>query len=359
MLTRLLFILIILAGPTARAQQADRLVVVTLDGFRWQELFNGADSALLTDSKFTREKDEYIRKYWDPSPMVRRQKLMPFFWNVLAAQGQVHGNRRYGNLLNNANPHWFSYPGYNEIFTGYPDSMVNSNDKVWNPHINVLEFLQQQPDYRGSVAAFTSWDVFPFILNEERSGVYVNSGFEDIPMRVSAERDLIQRMQELTYRPLGDGVRPDLQTYLAAKYYLRTYQPKVLYIGFDETDDYAHGGRYDMYLQAAAMTDRMLADLWAFLQADVNYRGRTALVITTDHGRGDRIKEQWKDHGRKVSDAGQIWCFVAGPGVVPLGELRTEATHFQSQLAATMAALLGLTFTANHPVAGPLPVTSK
>lgn len=349
----------VLATQVVFAQQADRLVVITLDGFRWQELFNGADSALLADAKFTPDKEEYIRKFWDKSPEIRRQKLLPFFWTTLAAQGQVYGNRGYGNLVDNANPHWFSYPGYNEIFTGYPDSSVNSNDKVWNPHRNVLEFVQQQPDYRGRVAAFTSWDVFPFILHEERSGVYVNSGFEDLPVAESPERRQIQLMQKLTYRPLGDGVRPDLQTYLAATYYLRTYQPKVLYIGFDETDDYAHAGRYDMYLQAAAMTDRLLADLWAYLQTDNNYRGRTALVITTDHGRGDRNKAQWKDHGTKVSDAGQIWCFLAGPGVAPKGELKTPSSYVQAQLAATMAGLLGLTFIADHPVASPIPLTTK
>ena len=172
MFRKIFLFLSVLATQVVFAQQADRLVVITLDGFRWQELFNGADSALLADAKFTPDKEEYIRKFWDKSPEIRRQKLMPFFWNTLAAQGQVYGNRRYGNLVDNANPHWFSYPGYNEIFTGYPDSLVNSNDKVWNPHRNVLEFVQQQPEYRGRVAAFTSWDVFPFILHEERSGVY-------------------------------------------------------------------------------------------------------------------------------------------------------------------------------------------
>ena len=63
-----------------------------------------------------------------PSSEERRKLLMPFFWNTIAKQGQVYGNRRYSNNVNTANKYWFSYPGYNEIFTGYPDTAVNSNE---------------------------------------------------------------------------------------------------------------------------------------------------------------------------------------------------------------------------------------
>jgi hypothetical protein len=55
-----------------------------------------------------------------------------FCGQLFANHGQLHGNRTKGSEVNNANPYWFSYPGYNEIFTGYPDTAVNSNDKIPN-----------------------------------------------------------------------------------------------------------------------------------------------------------------------------------------------------------------------------------
>ncbi len=46
-----------------------------------------------------------------------------------------------------------------------------------NPHVNVLEYLNNSREYKGKVAVFTSWNVFPFILNQVRSGLPVNSGY--------------------------------------------------------------------------------------------------------------------------------------------------------------------------------------
>jgi len=54
----------------------------------------------------------------------------------MSRQDRVFGDRTEGSEVNNANPYKFSYPGYNEIFTGYPDPGVNSNDKIKNPNNN-------------------------------------------------------------------------------------------------------------------------------------------------------------------------------------------------------------------------------
>jgi hypothetical protein len=59
--------------------------------------------------------------YWDLTPELRRQKLMAFFWNTIARQGQIYGNRLYQNKMNVSNIYKISYPGYNEMLTGCPD----------------------------------------------------------------------------------------------------------------------------------------------------------------------------------------------------------------------------------------------
>lgn len=339
----------------AHAQtKTENVIVVTLDGFRWQEVFSGADSVIINSEKFTEDRKGMNEKFWATTADERRKKLLPFFWNTIAQQGQLMGNRWHNNFVNNANPYWFSYPGYNEIFTGNPDTAVNSNDKRWNKNENVLEFINKQKGFENKVAAFTSWDVFPWILNEDRSKIYVNSAFETAGFN-SPTFKLLNEMQQTTTRFLGDGVRPDLLTFYFAKEYLKTYKPRVLYIGFDETDDFAHAGKYDYYLQSAYMVDQLIADLWGWIQIDPNYKNKTTLIITTDHGRGDVKKEQWTSHGTKVPDAGQIWMAVMGPDTEAKGEVKTAAQLYQKQIAPTIAALLGFDFKTTFSKTEPVP----
>jgi hypothetical protein len=228
---------------------------------------------------------------------------------------------------------------------------VNSNDKIWNRNENVLEFINHQPGYEKKVAVFSTWDVFPYILNNRRSGIYVNSDVDTLKFPGTGFQ-LINDMQFLTSKPLG--VRPDLLTYFSAREYLKTYQPRVLYIAFDETDDFAHAGMYDQYLQSAHAEDAMIADLWNTVQSLPAYKGKTTLILTCDHGRGDKLKSNWRHHGSKIEDAGQIWMAAIGPDTAPLGEIKKTEELYQRQLATTIAALLSLDFRPKHPVMPPI-----
>jgi hypothetical protein len=84
------------------------------------------------------------------------------------------------------------------------------------------------------------------------------------------------------------------------------------------------------------------------------YAGKTALVVATDHGRGEGAVD-WTDHGESVPAADLIWLAVMGPDTPALG-VRSDVTATQSQVAATIAHLLGEDFPASHPqAASPLP----
>lgn len=342
----------------AQTKKAANVVVVTLDGFRWQEMFGGADEQLINDPAFSFDTASLKKRYWAATPQERRAKLLPFIWNTIAKQGQLHGNRILGSNVNVQNRYWFSYPGYNEIFSGYPDTLVNSNDPTPNANVTVLEFLNNQPAFKGKVAAFTSWDCFNGIFNEKRAGFPVSAGFDSLTMSQPAFR-LLNEMQFLSPQPLGEGVRPDHLTYTIGKEYLRQYKPRVLYIGFDETDDYAHGGRYDFYLNTAHATDKWLADLWNTLQSMPQYRNNTTLLITTDHGRGDKVKKEWTSHGSEIEGADQIWFAAIGAGIKAEGESSKPEQLYQAQIASTIAALLGLRFTPPQPAAVHMPVIMK
>lgn len=342
-----LFVLLISFSNSFAQQKikTENVFIITTDGFRWQELFGGIDSTIANDKKFNSDSSKVYKTFWANSQKERREKLLPFFWKTVGEKGQVYGNRWVGNKVNVKNPYWFSYPGYNEILTGYADDKVNSNNKIENQNITILEYLNNQPNLKGKVAAYSTWDVFPFIINEKRSGITVNSGIELVNGNLSDREKLLNEMQ-MNIPPSGSD-RHDFLTYYLAKEYVTKNQPKVFFLSFDETDELAHEAKYKEYLFAANSFDKYLADLWNYCQSNPKYKDKTTFVITTDHGRGDRIKSQWTSHGQKVSDCYQIWMAFLGPDTPGLGEVKTEGQLFQNQLAKTVANLLGFDFNSN------------
>src|ERR1700741_2889107 len=120
----------------------ENLFIIITDGFRWQEIFSGADSGLINDEKFTPDTATLKAMYWASDPLDRRKKLMPFLWNVIASKGQLFGNRNLNNKVNVSNIYSLSYPGYNELFTGTTDISISGNSKKYNKNINVLEWLE-------------------------------------------------------------------------------------------------------------------------------------------------------------------------------------------------------------------------
>ena len=173
-----LFILACIHLSAQPSEKIKNIFIITTDGFRWQELFTGADSTLINNPALVKDTTLIKTQYWDPSADVRKRKLLPFFWNTIAEKGQLFGNRLYENKVNVSNIYKISYPGYNEILTGYADNRFIPNISVKNRNTNILEYLNEQEGYEGKVVAFTSWNVFPFILNEKRSGFPINSGYE-------------------------------------------------------------------------------------------------------------------------------------------------------------------------------------
>lgn len=333
------------------------IFIISIDGFRWQELFTGADSALIHDERHTPGSDLLRALYWDLSPETRRKRLMPFFWNVLAARGQVYGNRHLANKMNVANAYAISYPGYNEMLTGNTDPLISSNRKFDNPNINVLEYLDSKKEFSGRVAAFSSWDVFPFILNKKRNRLPVNSGYEKFNDEHSTVLQRLNRVQQ-EFVQHKTAIRNDQLTFVAAKEYLKQHKPKVLYIALGETDEYAHEGRYDLYLQQANATDRMMAELWHWVQTTDGYKDNTTFIITTDHGRG-RKKSKWNSHGAWIGGSSEVWLAVAGPGIEAMGEMKGEQQLYLQQVASTIACLLGETFEPGKEVAAALPIITK
>ena len=326
---------VLLATAPAQAAPSDRrLVLVTLDGVPWTEVFKGADPARAADRAFVADLRGTKTDFLDPPDRVRA--LMPFLHDVAAKQGVLIGDRDSGSCMAVSNDQWFSYPGYNELMTGKPDPKIRSNDHGPNGNTTMLEWLNRQPGFKGRVQAYASWEAFRDILNAGRSGVPVNAGWD------AAQGTLMARLQAEVPR-LWPVERFDAFTHVLALDALKgRNKPRVLYIAYGDTDEFAHEGHYDQMLWAIRRTDAFLAELWKTLQADPAYAGKTTLIVTTDHGRGVGNKESWRHHGKGAfARSDETWLAAIGPDVIP-GERPAGDCGRLSQVAATALTALGL-----------------
>lgn len=338
----------------AKAQnKVENLIIITTDGFRWQEMFEGMEKSIAADPHYNQNDSAYLfKKYWSEDVTERRKKLLPFIWNTIASKGQIYGNRNLGNKVNNANPYWFSYPGYSEIMCGFVDTAINSNKYHRNPNTNVLEFLNRQTNLAGKVAVFGAWDAFSRILNASRSNLPIVNAFDNCGGKEpNANEKLINAMLKDSYRAFDEEECLDVFTHYEALEYLKTRAPKVLYIAYGETDEWAHAKKYEAYLESAHQVDAWIKEIWEFVQSDPRYKNKTALLLTTDHGRGGNMKEKWASHGQSIENSNQIWFAIMGPGIEVSGERKEKIQLYQEQFAQTIAKLLGYTFTAEHPIA--------
>lgn len=312
-----------LRGPGPDSTDDQNVILVVSDGLRWQEVFTGADSAILfgDPAMLGGNADAIRRKFWRATGAERRAALMPFVWETIARQGQLLGNRHLSSRVQVTNEMKFSYPGYNEMLVGTPDPRIDRNDFGPNPNVTVFEWLNERDAFRDRVAAFGTWDVFRDIFNVRRSGLEV-----------------------FTYgsKPHDDVVQA------AVLPYLRKARPRALFVGYAETDDWGHEGRYDRFLEAAHAVDAYLEQLWDAVQSHPHYRGRTTLIFTADHGRG-RTASDWRHHGSKIPGAEETFIITIGPAVERGGE-RRNTSHVEGYVARATAAAVGMEFGAVSPV---------
>jgi hypothetical protein len=170
--------------PSPQAQIALKtrnVVLIVLDGLRWQEVFRGADRTLMTARTGGVQNVEVLRKeFWRDTPEARREALFPFLWGVVAKQGLLYGNQDKKSIARVTNGLNFSYPGYNEMLTGWPDPRIDKNTYGPNPNVTVFEWLDQKPEFHDRVAAFATWNVFNDIFSVPRSALFVRAGW-DVP----------------------------------------------------------------------------------------------------------------------------------------------------------------------------------
>jgi hypothetical protein len=320
-------LLLFLLCVTLRAATRN-VILITADGLRWQDLFHGIDPLLAREKSVSmdsanKDADDRRRRY------ATRESLAPFFWTTIAKKGLVL------NDVHVTNAYRVSYPGYSEILTGRAsDDIIKGNDPIQQPNETVLEFLKRKLSVpMNRIALFSSWDHFHFIGEHTPGTIFINAGYQDLPSAPD-----LSRLQHVALSP-WDEARHDAFTFELALSYLKKEKPRVLYISFDETDDWAHNHRYDRVLDMIGAFDGFLNRLWTAVQSMPEYRDSTTLIVTSDHGRGSTLAD-WSDHGRKVQGADKIWLAILGPDTPASGESSARAE--QRDIAPTIIKLLNL-----------------
>ena len=342
-----------LQAQVSSDHKTQHVIFVMTDGLRWQEVFNGAELSLMNKQNGKVQDPSALKKaYWRDDPQARRAALMPFVWHVVAKQGQIFGNRDKKSDAYVTNHMFFSYPGYNETLCGFPDdARINSNDKIPNPNVTVLEWLKNRPSFQGDIAVFGAWDVISAVVNPDRSHITANAGYEPFTsIAVTPKLDLLNSLKSEFPHVWGDEPFDAIPFYTAVEY-IKANKPRVLYLSLGETDDWAHGGQYTDYLDSAHRVDGYLKALWDLAQSLPEYQGNTTLIFSPDHGRG-KAPRNWKSHGAKIPDSKYIWMAFLGPDTQALGERSNVSGVAQSQIAATLAAFLGEDYAADVTQAG-------
>lgn len=327
-----------LTAASVSTAASRNLILVTMDGVRTQEMFDGFQTNIWQTQKEGEDitKTELYEKFWAENGVERRERLWPFFWGTLMKeQGAIVGDRFDGSVMKLSNRHRFSYPGYSEILTGRAnDKVIDSNSKIYNPNPTILEFLKSELNLSDrKVAAFASWDAMNFIVRSRDDAFFSNAGFEayesaDPLLRASSAS------QFETTTP-WDSVRHDHYTFQFAMDYLERERPRVMFLSLGETDDWAHDKRYDRVIQAIHRSDQYFEQLWNWLQSQEDYRDQTTVLFATDHGRGDN-QFNWGSHNDKLPGAAYVWMAAIGNGVAKRGNLKPSAEFSQNQIAATM-----------------------
>ena len=327
-------------GEAANPRKTENVIFVMTDGLRWQEVFRGAESPFPHGPNGGHQLEARKKQFCRETPEASREALLPFLWNVVAKEGQIYGNQAKQSMAQVTNGLKFSYPGYSETLCGFPDSRIDRNDVGPNPNVTVLEWLHRKPAFRDRVVAFGTWHVFNEIFNRQRCSFCVNAGYDPLTQGVRTPTVELINQLKVEMPQTWEGGPYDALTFHTALEFFKANRPRVLYLAFGETDHWGHAGRYDKYLASAHCVDDWVKTLWEIAQGMPEYRHKTTLIVSTDHGRGCGQKE-WRSHGKAIAGSENIWMAFLGPDTPALGERANVPTVTQSQMAATLAALLG------------------
>lgn len=252
-----------------------KVIIITIDGTRWQDVFNGTDSML------------------SHRPNIPAREIMPNLYHFFVDNGTVIGQK---SLMIASNPAHVSLPGYLEIMRGYQTLDCSNN----NCEISTISTII--PDYFQNPAVFSSWEKISKIFINHSNVVYScgrsfrSSNFPPI----LDDQSFVASDFNYDFQ-----YRPDSLTQSEALSYFSLNHPDFLWVALGNTDEYAHTNNYDKYIEALKSADSFIGNL----MKDPNINNYI-IIVTVDHGRGN----DWTSHGSD-SESAKVWLMMRGPNI--------------------------------------------
>lgn len=309
---------------TLAAESKPNVILITLDGVRFQEINDGI---------------RFPRKAGEP----RGRELLP----KLKARVNRGEAFHFGMWISN----WagLSQPGYRSILSGEFEDRCKENTCANIDRKTIFDDLYDQGLKRpGELAAFSSWDVIGKTIESQPGRIVRNISLQDYeeegltPSEQATINDINAKMK--TDLPKWHGSRYDKYTYELSKFFIQKHLPRFFYMQFVDTDEWAHAKSYKGYVRGIRDFDEQLEGLIQMLDQMGEYGENTSIVITTDHGRGRGLF--WTKHSREFLSADRVWAFV-----IPSKHLlktkrvreRWQFVRSHIDIRPTVETLLGLT----------------
>jgi len=299
------------------------VIVVAIDGVRWQEVYTGTDPALLGGGQ-TRTGEQ----------------LTPNL-HALARRGVALGAPGLGEPFEASGPNFVSLPGYYEMLNGRPATCQENNCTIRPTHTLADAFAERSKE--ASAGVISSWPEIARVASAAGSPVAASCGKQGGDTREAmrmepALRAVIDEACEAPNHPGAGDYRPDEHTIDLALAYLDAQPPSFLFVSLGDTDEYGHHGDYQGYLDALARADRFIGSLDRLSDAWAEQGRDTIIVVTTDHGRSN----DFKNHGRQYPESARGWLVAAGGPIPRRGYVASPETRYLRDIAPTLAAIAGL-----------------
>jgi hypothetical protein len=298
-----------------------RVVVVTIDGVRWQDVFSNSLPTELEN--------------------VPRDLglLMPRTRALVAAHGVALGAGGDGcGVVQTASAANISLPGYLEIFSGRATTCL-SNDCDRTTASTLFDDAARAG--LGLVASISSWPQIDRAVSRGDAGVFVSAGRMEWPAeRPAAGSRLAQLVGEgdaADAFPSSGNYRPDRYTAAIALQYYREHAPALFHIGLVDADEWAHRDDLVAYANALRASDDVIGDLADAIAAG-DAGDRTTVIVTTDHGRN----ANFKDHTSLRYDSSRTFVLAFGARVPARGVICPSRDHTLTDIAPTIREILGL-----------------
>ena len=265
--------------------------------------------------------ERYTETWGDPE-----HKYIQRLAEELAPQGVILTQFR-NNFLTLTNP------GHAALCTGHYQELPNDVQQgLWSNPLQKNSLLPAQPSifqvFRKETGApasatwvITSKDKLQILANcraPEWRGQYMPSTFCGVGGQ-----------------GYGSGYADDSATMENTLKILGRDHPRLAIINLKDPDACGHANDWNGYLKAIRTCDDFAAQLWRFIQKDEVYANKTALFITSDHG---RHTASFINHGCNCEGCRHICCCALGPDFKKGAVSDTPAE--QIDVAPTIATLL-------------------